>query len=457
MLGFETIGNATVTVFDSVPILTTDPWLTDNAYFGSWAPPYEIPLEQKENILSSRFVWISHGHPDHLSSESVAHLSGACFLVCDHVGRRIADGLTQEGMNVRILPDREWVNLSENIKVFGVSDYKQDSILLIDIGGKLLVNINDAEPRGTLQTIQKQVSRYKDSFLLKLFGYGDVDMMNCFEEDGSPIKSVARYKKELGAVGPQVRFWSELYGVNYVIPFSCFHDYQRTDSIWAREITTPIEDLYRDFNSTSVCLLPPHIRYDCASMQYSEIKPRRRLIEPKTPEMFQDSWSDELEIEDVDKLRKYFTRFERLGDGLDFIEIRCGTQTHSIDLNKNRKAKNQKGINFYVPRNSLMTCVEWEIFDDLLIGNYMKTSFIGDWRSYDLQLFDTYVGKIGDNGLARTEHEIKNYIREYSRRSPIEFIRHRVEKKSEQTFRRLFDNQSSARDFVKRVYLFVNK
>ena len=27
MIGFETIGNATVTVFDDEPILTTDPWI----------------------------------------------------------------------------------------------------------------------------------------------------------------------------------------------------------------------------------------------------------------------------------------------------------------------------------------------------------------------------------------------------------------------------------------------
>ena len=36
-LGFETIGNATCTVFDEgKPILTTDPWIEDFPYFGSW-------------------------------------------------------------------------------------------------------------------------------------------------------------------------------------------------------------------------------------------------------------------------------------------------------------------------------------------------------------------------------------------------------------------------------------
>ena len=52
MIGFETIGNATVTCFDGDPILTTDPWIKGSAYFGSWGMSHEIPAEQLENIRS---------------------------------------------------------------------------------------------------------------------------------------------------------------------------------------------------------------------------------------------------------------------------------------------------------------------------------------------------------------------------------------------------------------------
>ena len=54
MIGFETIGNANITFFDnSVPVLTTDPWLDGNPYFGSWVHKYSIPKEQKNNIIKS--------------------------------------------------------------------------------------------------------------------------------------------------------------------------------------------------------------------------------------------------------------------------------------------------------------------------------------------------------------------------------------------------------------------
>ena len=54
MIGFETIGNATLTVFDDKPVLTTDPWLFGNPYFGSWGHKYTIPKEQLENIKKSK-------------------------------------------------------------------------------------------------------------------------------------------------------------------------------------------------------------------------------------------------------------------------------------------------------------------------------------------------------------------------------------------------------------------
>jgi hypothetical protein len=43
MLGFETIGNATITAFDDTPVITTDPWINGKPYFGSWSHAYQIP------------------------------------------------------------------------------------------------------------------------------------------------------------------------------------------------------------------------------------------------------------------------------------------------------------------------------------------------------------------------------------------------------------------------------
>jgi hypothetical protein len=451
MIGFETIGNATVICYDDKPILSTDPWISGDAYFGSWFLPYEIPKEQYENIIKSEFIWVSHGHPDHLSGSSLDKLTNSKFLLSDHVGRRIYDGFIEKGLNVQILPDRKWTQLSKNIKVMGVSDYFQDSILLIDINGRLLVNLNDAGPRGTTSFLKKIIENYKKSILLKLFGYGDVTMLNCYNEDGSYIKPTAAYNKEEGAVGPQIKFWAELYGVTGVVPFSCFHDYQRTDSIWAREITTPLDQFYNDFDS-NVDLLPFYIRYNCETDDFDKIKVEKVIFEPKDPKLFGDDWSEQLSASEVLSLEKYFKQYEALNDFVDYIQFKVGGENHVIEFSKTGF---NKGLQFETPRGSLMTCVNYEIFDDLLIGNFMKTTYLGDWRTKNLELVDPYVAKYGDNGLAKTKEELRNYFYEYTKRAPLELITHLLAYKSEQVFRSFVSNQSPLFRYSKKVYSYV--
>ena len=104
-IGFETIGNATLICHDRVPILVTDPWVTGSAYFGSWTFSHLIPDEQMDAIRKCRYIWVSHGHPDHLSSKSMRMLDAKKVLLPDHVGRRIYNSLREQGYDVQILID----------------------------------------------------------------------------------------------------------------------------------------------------------------------------------------------------------------------------------------------------------------------------------------------------------------------------------------------------------------
>src|SRR5262245_23015256 len=117
MLGFETIGNATLICCDEKPTLVTDPWINNSAYFGSWGLSFEIPPEQRARILACEYVWFSHGHPDHLNGESLLAFSGKKILLPDHRGGRILEGLRSQGFNVTVLEDRKWFQISRNIAV----------------------------------------------------------------------------------------------------------------------------------------------------------------------------------------------------------------------------------------------------------------------------------------------------------------------------------------------------
>ena len=198
MLGATAIGNATLIVYDGAPVLATDPWLDhpDGAYFGSWALEYEIPPDQERDVLRAPMIWLSHGHPDHLHPQTLERLKGKRILLPDHVGGRIRADLERGGHQVSVLPDGRWTQISPRVRVLCIANYIQDAILLVDVDGTLFVDLNDAastrpNPRsgakGCFGRAQKIVRGYERSYLLRLSGWGDADMIHLFDEDGRAI------------------------------------------------------------------------------------------------------------------------------------------------------------------------------------------------------------------------------------------------------------------------------
>ena len=101
-------------------------------------------------------------------------------------------------------------------------------------------------------------------------------------------------------------------------------------------------------------------------------------------------------------------------DHFGFIEVSAGKSNVTVDLNKERR---DIGIKFECPRTSLMTCIEHELFDDLLIGNYMRTTLYNVEALYPH--FTPFVAKYGDNGGAKTKRELARYFGHYYMRDPI--------------------------------------
>ena len=56
---------------------------------------------------------------------------------------------------------------------------------------------------------------------------------------------------------------------------------------------------------------------------------------------------------------------------LDFINLKVGGKNNIIEFSK--KGFN-RGLTFEAPRASLMASINYQVFDDILIGNFMKTT-----------------------------------------------------------------------------------
>ncbi|WNG37433.1 MBL fold metallo-hydrolase [Archangium violaceum] len=444
MLGFETIGNATLIAIDGKPILATDPWISDAAYFGSWGLSYSIPPEQLNHIQECEYVWFSHGHPDHLNGDSLPALSGKKILIGDHVGGRIHKELTAQGFNVTILAERTWTRISDNIEVMCLTDYFQDSILLVKLGKRLVINLNDAVDRGWGAEVARVASQYEGNFLLKLSGYGDADMINLFDEDGERIEPWAAKKYPVGRtlIAPMRR-----YNARYFIPFSSFHCYRRQDSLWGEAYTTPINAYAEGFELPGSEVLPAFVRVDCETGEVTELRPPPADRSPRDPKAFGDDWSEPIDKEDRKKLVAYFKNKEVLASKLDFVRLRVGGSELTIDLNNKRS---KYGVTFEVPRGSLMTAVEYEIFDDLLIGNFMKTTLHGLDSLYPW--FTPIVAKYADNGRAYSKAEVLEYFTEYLRRQPKSFLLHQLENQATGLFRAMVPKDAKFYGAAKRFY-----
>lgn len=170
------------------------------------------------------------------------------------------------------------------------------------------------------------------------------------------------------------------------------------------------------FASSRCTLHPPFVSYDCGKDELHEIRPQPTSDIVLCPETFGDNWNDPLDPDEVKIVSRYFTSIEPLERVLDFITIRVGGREHPIQYQK--KSGGKKGVIFEVPRHSLMQAIRYECFDDLLIGNFMRTCLIGNWPSTQLYPdFSPYVAKYADNGRAKTDEDLKQYFGEYRKRA----------------------------------------
>ena len=101
-----------------------------------------------------------------------------------------------------------------------------------------------------------------------------------------------------------------------------------------------------------------------------------------------------------------------------------------------------------------MTAIEYRIFDDLLIGNFMKTTLHGTRSLSDgAGNFSNIVAKYADNGLAETEEEVRKYLAEYRRRAGVDYLVSELEDKSRNFVMRFAQQDSRIYKLAKSIYI----
>ena len=422
-LGFDTVGNGTLIAYDSGPVLVTDPWLGGNLYFGSWQMSHEIPEEQSQAVDAAPFVWVSHGHPDHLHGPSLERLRGKTILLPDHRGSRIAEALDEEGHRPRVLVDRSWTRLSDRIRVWTFSDSMQDAGLLVELDGStLIVNLNDLSNTGWMPAVRKVARDYPTVLVMAASGFGDIRWMNFWDTDGNAIPSYAQLRVEAGVkIGPENAALTDAVCGTHFVPFSSMHQYQREDTLWANKYVTGLDDYTNGYDSNTSVPLPPYIRYEVGG-DMTELLPKEILAPPMPPSSFGDDWSETLTPAEAKEVTDYFERIETLGSHLDFVTVRVGGREHGV-----KYQAGDIGVSFEVPRGSLLTTVRYRIWDDLFASQFMRTTWHGLSVDEGLAAF-LAVGRYADQADVVTASQLEEYMSHYrDRAGRLATVRHRVE------------------------------
>ena len=416
-VNFETIGNATLIVSENErTLLCTDPWFDkDPAYFGSWSLSHKFPEQQRSKCENSKFIFISHFHPDHLNLASLRHCKKSTIILAQHFGSRVENELRRVGFDVISLPSRKWINIGEKTKIMIFNNELQDSALLVELtdnrGQKsLILNLNDTGGYGFEKEIASISKKYKNSFYLQLHCWGDADMINLFDKYWERIPPAAARKFP---VGRDIKSGMKRFNCNVAIPFSCHHQYQRRDSVWANKFVTPVELMSQGFTQDKQhTLLPAFQNIELKDNKFlaSDLNPEKVIIESPIHESnFGDNWNSLLTKKQINECRDYFCEISSLFKNFKSIILDVG----GVQNEMLKYGKGKATIKFKVPRSSLMKSIRREIFDDLLIGNFMKTQIINGDDLYNPD-FTLSVAKYSDNGKVKAEEELKKYFNYYN-------------------------------------------
>ncbi|MBV1797530.1 MBL fold metallo-hydrolase [Siccirubricoccus sp. G192] len=212
---FRILGHACLNVAASKTSLLCDPWLVGSAYWRSWwnYPPVPDGLVER---LKPDFIYITHMHWDHFHGPTLRRLGlDRHILVPKTPDRRIYNDLKAMGFSrITELAHAKPFRIDDNFQITSYQfGYFPDSVLMIEVDGKTIMNANDCKIMGPpLQQILR--NHPKIDFLLR--SHSSANARLCFEimdRGGGHLDDQKKYSAEFAEFAQAVR-------ATYAIPFA---------------------------------------------------------------------------------------------------------------------------------------------------------------------------------------------------------------------------------------------
>jgi hypothetical protein len=181
----------------------------------------------------------------------------------------------------------------------------------------------------------------------------------------------------------------------------------------------------RYWSRPEVRLIEPFVTVDLATGDYVRNHAQQMSDESQiTAATGEDDWTSRLSEQEWDRVDAFMHKFDLVKRYVDFVEFQVGGETRRIPLNHRAAGPDARGVVFMVPKQSLLTTVEYGYFDDLLIGNFMKVRLVNTTL---YPRFTPLVAKIGGNAKVFTKSQYYGFLLRYFRRNPVGMIAYRAQ------------------------------
>jgi len=235
------LNSASVIIEDEDVKILCDPWLVSGEYYGSWGiyPPYDFKPEDFDDI---DYIYISHIHPDHCSTKTLAKLNkNIPVFILNFLSKYLKNKIETLGFHVRELEHDQRTHIKKNLHInivaadycdpsickiyFGCGPAESkfgathiDTMCVIDNKKQVIVNTNDC-PFQIAQTSAHKIKNQLDHVDMLLVGYsGALAHPQCFDYSKSEFDDAIKLKKK--KYFDQAEKYINLFKPRYFLPFA---------------------------------------------------------------------------------------------------------------------------------------------------------------------------------------------------------------------------------------------
>jgi len=269
-LELRTLGHACLALYckGENPLLITDPWLVGSVYWRSWWLENYPSSEEIDWLAQSACVYVTHEHPDHFHMPTIRRLGrGPAYLFPALAECGYLDYMRVRGYRAEAVAPLRWRAIADGISILSIPVWNDDSLLLVDTPGALILNLNDAKP---LPPVLRAIRRVGDRIgkpRVLLCSYSPASLVNSFLDE----TGIVSLKPPRHYVDYVCRL-NDALGADFYLPFASQATFNRADSRWANEYRTTYDDLQRYWQSHAR-LLPPYTSLDLTAFTHRSMPP----------------------------------------------------------------------------------------------------------------------------------------------------------------------------------------